>query len=79
VTCIPTVKEAIVSMMTTFTNVTFVPGNRGALNAVVDGYIYTKNRSYREKDLTSPLPDHSHCSQETAIAVLMVCLILDGI
>ena len=40
--------EVIVSMMTTFTNVTFVPEKRGALNSVVDGYRYTKNRSYKE-------------------------------
>jgi hypothetical protein len=37
--------EVIVSMMTTSTNVL---GKRGALNAVVDGYRYTKNRSYKE-------------------------------
>ena len=32
----------------TSTNVTFVPGKRGALNAVVDGYRYTKNRVCKE-------------------------------
>ena len=32
----------------TSTTVTFVPGKRGALNAVVDGYRYTKNRTYKE-------------------------------
>ena len=84
--------EVMVSMMTTSTNVTFVPGKRGALNAVVDGYRYTKNRSYKENVyyrcveqstcstritltdgfLSSPLPEHSHSSQEAAIAVLQV-------
>ena len=74
----------------TSTTVTFVPGKRGALNAVVDGYRYTKNRTYKENVyyrcveqstcsaritltdgvLSSPLPDHSHPSQEAAIAVL---------
>ena len=84
--------EVIVSMITTSTNVTFVPEKRGDLNAVVDGYRYTKNRSYKENVhyrcveqstcsaritltdgvLTSPLPEHSHSSQEAAIAVLQV-------
>jgi hypothetical protein len=79
-------------MMTTSTNVTFILGKRGALNAVVDGYRYTKNRSYKENVyyrfveqstcsaritltdgvLSSPLPEHSHSSQEAAIAVLEV-------
>ena len=74
----------------TSTTVTFVPGKRGALNAVVDGYRYTKNRTYKENVyyrcveqstcsaritltdgvLSSPIPDHSHPSQEAAIAVL---------
>ena len=74
------------------TTVTFIPGKRGALNAVVDGYRYAKNRRYKENVyyrcveqstcsaritltdgvLTSSLPDHSHPSQEAAIAVLGV-------
>jgi len=33
---------------TTSPTVTFLPGKRGALNAVVDGYRYTKNGSHKE-------------------------------
>ena len=80
----------IIMNPSTSTTVTFVPGKRGALNAVVDGYRYTKNRTYKENVyyrcaeqstwsaripltdgvLSSPIPDHSHPSQEAAIAVL---------
>ena len=70
--------------------VTFLPGKRGALNACVDGYRYTKNGGHKENvyyrcveqrtcnaritltggSLSSPLPTHSHPSQEADIAVL---------
>ena len=37
----------IMNLSTSIT-ITFVRGKRGALNAVVDGYRYTKNRTYKE-------------------------------
>ena len=36
------------STMDRSTTVTFIPGKRGALNAVVGGYRYTKNRTYKD-------------------------------
>ena len=50
---------AIITNPSTSTTVTFVPGKRGALNAVVDGYRYTKNRTYKENvynDIVGNLP-----------------------
>ena len=72
------------------TTVSFVAGKRGAQNAFVDGYRYTKNGKHKESTyyrcpdqqtinaritlvdgvLSSPLPDHTHPSQEAKIAVL---------
>ena len=52
-------------MMTTSTNVTFVPGKRGALNAVVDRYRYTKNRSNKE-NVYYRCVEKSTCSAQDA-------------